>query len=546
MIRPLIALLLTFGLSLAAPRADAHAVLLGTSPADREVLAASPEAITLTFNEPVVPIAARLLDADGASIAAGARLETHDGTLRLALPVALPDGAYVFSYRVTSEDSHPVAGAILFAVGSEPAAWRAAPLAQNDPLWASASAVNRALHLAGLLGLAGGMAFLLLFPGERLADRRALAPCLNACAALAALTALLAIGLQGALLADAPPGDLFAAKIWRLGFASTRGTAAFFALGAALSLMAALRCGARKESLALFLPLTLAGLALTLLSFVVSGHAATAQPRWLTAPALALHVAVAGLWLGSLLPLLRATEHPNKGSLPRIVAFSRAMGWGLPLLAFCGVALCIVQLEGWVAFGASRYGAILTLKLLLVALLLTLAANNKLRLTPALGRGELGASARLAFAIRCEIGLGLAILAATALLSQTAPPRSLGDHAAHEHGETLRGYTTVATGPGGRMALINVDPAIAGRNLLDVRFLAADGRGFSPLEAKATLSNDLSGIDGLTRALEKIGEGHYRLTGPEFAVPGAWLLRIDALVSDYEQASFSAAIPIAR
>ena len=546
MTRALFLLLLICGWLFAAAPANAHAVLFGTSPADRETLAVAPEAIVLRFNEPVVPISARLLDERGIAVATGAVFEAHDAELRLSLSEPLPDGAYVFSYRITSEDSHPVAGTILFAVGSEPATWRAAPMAQDNPLWATVSALNRAAHLAGLLALAGGMAFLLLFPGERLADRRALAPCLNVCAALAALTALLAIGLQGAVLADASPRELLTAKIWLLGCASTRGKAAFAALGGVLLLTAALRCGARKRRQALFLSLTLAGLALALLSFVVSGHAATAQPRWLTAPAMALHVAVAGLWLGSLLPLLRATTHLNKGSLPRIAAFSRAMSWSVPLLALCGVALSIVQLQGWAAIGASRYGTILAVKLSFVALLLMLAARNKLRLTPALGRGELGASARLAFAIRCEIVLGLAILAATALLSQTVPPRSLGDHAAHEHGESLRGYTTVATGPGGRMALINVDPAIAGRNQLDVRFLGADGRIFSPLEASVELANPLAGVEGLTRRLEKLDDGHYRLSGPEFALPGAWRLRIDALVNDYEQASFVAAIPIAR
>ncbi|HEU0069971.1 MAG TPA: copper resistance protein CopC [Alphaproteobacteria bacterium] len=546
MTRALFIVLLLCGLTLAAAPVNAHALLLGTTPADRETLAVAPGTIVLRFNEPVVPISARLLDERGMAVASDASLEAHDAELRLTLAEPLADGAYVFSYRITSEDSHPVAGTILFAVGGEPAAWRAAPVAQDNPLWASASAVNRAVHLAGLLGLAGGMAFLLLFPGERLADRRALAPCLAVCAALAASTALLAIGLQGAVLADAAPRELLTAKIWLLGCASTRGTAAFCALGAILSLVAALCCGARKERQALFLPLSLGGLALALLSFIVSGHAATAQPRWLTAPAMALHVAVAGLWLGSLLPLLRATTHFNKGSLPRIAAFSRTMSWALPLLALCGVALCIVQLQAWSALGSSRYGAILTLKLLFVGLLLMLAAHNKLRLTPALKRGEIGAGPRLARAIRCEIALGLAVLAATALLSQTVPPRSLGDHAVHEHGETLRGYTTVATGPGGRMALINVDPATAGRNQLDVRFLAADGRAFSPLEAKVLMSNELAGIEGLSRPLERVDVGHYRLSGPEFALPGAWRLRIDALVSDYEQASFVAAIPIAR
>lgn len=521
-------------------------MLLATSPSDREVLAASPDAITLSFNEPVVPIAARLLDENGMSVAADAKLDVHDGDLRLTLSQPLADGAYVFSYRITSEDSHPVGGTILFAVGAEPATWRAAPPAQDNPLWTAANAVNRALHLSGLIGLAGGMAFLLLFPGERLADRRLLAPYLTACATLAAITALFTIGLQGAVLADAAPRELVSLKIWRLGFASTRGTAALTALCAVLQLVAALRTGTSKARQGLFLPLALGGLGLAVLSFVLSGHAATAQPRWMTAPALALHVAFAGLWLGSLMPLLRAVRHRNKGSLPRISAFSTAMSWTVPLLLLGGALLAAVQLQSWSAFADSRYGAILLAKLLLVAVLLAMAANNKFRLTPALRQGAVGAEMRLAGAIRGEIAIGLAILTVTALLSQTVPPRSLSEHMSHDHGEALRGYSTVVTARGGRMALITVDPAVAGRNQLDVRFVTSEGRPFSPLEVKVALGHELAGIDGLGRALQKMGDGHYRLTGPEFALPGSWRLQIDALITDYEQASFVAAIPIAR
>jgi copper transport protein len=545
MIRTFLAVLMLGWASLAAVPAGAHAVLLSTSPADRTVLDQAPDALALTFNEPVKPISLRLLDDAGQQIAANATVEIHHGEIRMRLPHALADGAYLLSYRVTSEDSHPVGGTLLFAVGAEPSAWRAAPLAEDNPLWIVVNAANRALHLAGSFGLAGGIAFLLLFPGERLADRRALSPLLFGCAALSIVTATLTIGAHGALLADAAPSDIFASKTWRLGLASTRGTASLTALCAAIMLALALRAGVSKRRQAWFSPFAVLGLGLAVLAFLVSGHAATAQPRWLTLPALGLHVAVAGLWLGSLVPLLRGMARFNKGTMPRIAGFSSAMSWAMPALLMGGAVLAAVQLQSWSELATSRYGSILLLKLLMVSALLGFAANNKYRLLPALRQGLDGYDARFAVAIRWEITLGLAILAATALLSQTMPPRSFGAHDGHDHADPLRGYSTVVT-TRGRMALINIDPAVVGRNRLDVRFAAGDGQPFSPLEATVVLANEIAGIEGLTRRLDKIGDGHFRLSGPEFALSGTWRLQIDALISDYEKISFIAAIPIAR
>jgi len=147
--------------------------------------------------------------------------------------------------------------------------------------------------------------------------------------------------------------------------------------------------------------------------------------------------------------------------------------------------------------------------------------------------------------IRWEICLGLTILAVTAFLSQTMPPRSAGQHAEHSHAAPLPGYSTV-TMSRGRMAFINVDPAITGRNRLDIRLSAGDGRPLASLEASVELRHDMAGIEPMQRRLEKLDDGHYRLSGPDFAVSGAWSLTINVLINDYEQIRFAAAIPIAR
>lgn len=534
-------------LSLAAlPGAPAwsHAVLLETVPADRAVLAQSPAEIVLRFNEAVQPVALRIIDSAGRQVAADATTEVRDGDLRIRLANPLDPGAYVLSYRITSEDSHPVSGSYLFAVGDELATWRAPDFKAQSPYWTAVSGINRALHLAGLLTLAGGVLFLLLFPGERLANRRALAPLLTSCAALAAVTGLLTFGLQGALLADAPASDLLGLGLWRLGFGSTRGSAATLALISCALLMGAVQFGAHKRAQGLFGPVAVSALLVCGAAFVVSGHVATAQPRWLTMPALVLHVAVAGAWLGSFAPLLRSLQRDNKGTLPTLTRFSRGMIFALPVLILCGLGIAIVQVQSRDGLTGSLYGRLLLLKLLLVAGLIGLAAVNKFHLTQRL-KTQPKAKHALRRAIVAEICLGLTILALTAFLSQTMPPRSAGHHAEHDHAEALPGYSTV-TMSRGRIAFINVNPAAAGRNRLDIRLSAGDGRPLAALQASVELRNEIAGIEPIQRTLEKLEEGHYRLSGPDFVVAGSWSLTINVLINDYEQVRFSAQIPIAR
>lgn len=545
MTRPFFALIALFWVTaICGNPAWSHAVLLETVPADRAVLAQSPSEILLRFNEAVQPVALRIIDGAGERVASDARTDVRDGDLRILLAAPLAPGAYVLSYRVTSEDSHPVGGSYLFAIGDEPAAWRAPAAAADSPVWAAANGINRALHLAGLLTLAGGVLFLLMFPSERLANRRALAPLLTGCAAVTALTAIFTFGLQGGMLADAAVADIIQPALWRLGFGSTRGTAALLALASVALLLLAIKLGTDKRAQRLFSPVAVAALSFCAAAFVVSGHVATAQPRWLTMPALFFHVAIAAAWLGSFAPLLRSLERDNKGTLPTITRFSRGMSVGLPILILAGLAICAVQLQSLDALAASRYGALLLLKLSLVVGLIAIAAYNKFQLTPRL-RTQPAAKTALRRTIRWEICLGLAILAVTAFLSQTMPPRSASQHAGHDHAAPLPGYSTV-TMSRGRTAYINVDPAIAGRNRLDIRLSAGDGRPLASLEASVELRHDMAGIEPIQRRLEKLDNGHYRLSGPDFAVSGAWSLTINVLISDYEQIRFAAAIPIAR
>ena len=102
-----------------AATAFAHAELLGSSPREGQVLERSPRAVVLTFDEGIEPAFVRLQvqDADGRRVDRGDPYhpEGRDEVLAVRLQERL-DGRYFASYRVISEDGHPVTRRIAFAV----------------------------------------------------------------------------------------------------------------------------------------------------------------------------------------------------------------------------------------------------------------------------------------------------------------------------------------------------------------------------------------------------------------------------------------------
>src|SRR5213079_1411704 len=70
--------------------------------------------LQLRFNEGVTPAVVSLIDAAGKTRDVTARADGQ--TVLVTLPDDLPDGTQVVSYRVVSQDGHPVAGSLMFSI----------------------------------------------------------------------------------------------------------------------------------------------------------------------------------------------------------------------------------------------------------------------------------------------------------------------------------------------------------------------------------------------------------------------------------------------
>ena len=99
-----------------ASAAWAHATLVSSEPADGSVLAQPPKMVQLHFNESVAPAVVGVIDAAGKARDVATRAVGQ--SVLIVLPDDLPQGTQIVSYRVVSQDGHPVAGSMVFSIGA--------------------------------------------------------------------------------------------------------------------------------------------------------------------------------------------------------------------------------------------------------------------------------------------------------------------------------------------------------------------------------------------------------------------------------------------
>jgi putative copper export protein len=168
--------------------------------------------------------------------------------------------------------------------------------------------------------------------------------------------------------------------------------------------------------------LALAGVLVTVGSFLLTGHTSVDPRRALLAPLLFAHLAIVSFWFGSLWPLHQLTGLETPAVAARaIAAFSAVAIWLVPVIALVGAGMAVLLLPDVAALG-QPYGRLLLSKVGLFAVLMAVAALNRLRLAPALERGEAGAPRALRRSIALEYGLICATLVVTAVMTGSFSP----------------------------------------------------------------------------------------------------------------------------
>ncbi|MGH7362520.1 MAG: copper resistance CopC/CopD family protein [Candidatus Methylomirabilales bacterium] len=399
--------------------AGAHAFLVRTSPQAGERLTSSPSALTLQFSGSIVPGSEELSvrTPQGAAVEVGPGELLNGATaLRTALPPAM-GGVYVVSWRVLAEDGHVSLGEFAFGVGSGGQLPGASATASTPISWPDVG--GSWLLLVGLAIALGGLGSetFVWRPVARQHDLEV--P--RAPVVLGLLLALVGVTWQSLLLAGAQAGGGGVGgldpRAWRALLATRPGllsAAALVLLAYALWLLPLPRL--RASAL-----LPLAG-AVGVIAF--RGHSGTSGTWW-AAPANAMHLVAAGLWIGALLHLVivlwrmdREGYWPALGEAARRYA---GLAFGLVLVALAGgTATALAEFTRPAELLETTYGRVLLFKLLLVMVALALALAARRRGLPANPGARLSLLRRLT---RVEGAVLLAVVGLSALLVNVAPPR---------------------------------------------------------------------------------------------------------------------------
>ena len=497
-----------------ADTALAHAALVSTSPGDRAMVEAAPSNFALTFSEPVSPLTLTLVRPDGSPLPL-ATFAVRDRTVEIDAPEGLGRGTHVLSWRVVSEDGHPVGGSVGFSIGETSAA-PAIPDPVDAVVRAGVWLAKVALYLGLFVGVGGVFALRVLMPGL---SRGGAA--IAAVLAAGAVGATASVPLQGLDGLGAPLERIAEPLVWSTGFGTSYGRTVVAALIAFVLAALGLLVRRRVANLAAVAALAAGGTALAL-----SGHASAAAPQWLMRPAVFLHAATVAVWVGALIPLGLALRSGDAAAVPALTRFSRLVPAAVAVLVAAGAVLAVVQVEHPRALVETAYGRVFLVKLALLAILFALVAVNRWRLTLPSQAGEPTATRRLVRSIGIETLVVLLILGTVATWRFTPPPRALA--AAVAQPASLRIHTAKA------MADVTVTPGRAGPVDVGAYLMTGD---FGPLAAKEVtfvFSNPAAGIEPFKRPAESPGDGTWRVAGVVLPFPGTWTLRIDVLITDFD------------
>lgn len=501
--------LLVAGMGFLAPSgAYAHAVLLNASPANDAVVEAAPANVQLRFNEPVSVVRASIRIGEGNSLDLAA---TSGSEVDLAIPRSISSGTAIVSYRVVSEDGHPVGGSIVFHVG--------APSAISAPAVADTSVLLQgaiwSIHIVSILYLAvliGGTLFnRWLYPAKSLNRRPDLV------IVLGVLFFSSGVYLQG--LDEMGLGLVFAG-LEPLLVASRSGAA--IAAGMALVAVLLVSIPVCQASPA-YLPLAVLAIGAASASFAFTGHCNVVATPWLARACIVLHGATLLFWIGSLPPLWRLSR---TGPTDPLAGFSRVIPLPFFVLLIAGAALAWLELPGVQTIPLSLYGRLLVLKVGLVGILCALAIYNRFWLTRPAAAGDQTARRKLRRSIAAEVALAVAIVA-TASLWRFAGPDQL-QYAARPQAFSIHLHS------GEVMAQLKLVPDLAaGTAKAEVDFLTADFDPIDPQGATLRAWNLGAGVEPIKYDLRKSSKGGWEASGLPTFDPTGWKVDIEVLIDDF-------------
>lgn len=552
--------------------ATAHANLVGSDPAANAVVGSMPPELILWFTETpelrfsevqvIGPDGERADNGDLHVHGADPRIRGIDArpgdprVLGITTKPNLPGGTYTVVWKVLSSvDGHVTRGLYAFSVGAPSATGPSAASAVLDsgaggpPKWLAV--LSRWVTFAGIFVTLGFATFPVLIGAPAMRVARAGGEWTAARRWLAVAAVVLLVGGTGLALvlqtwtvagtlneAFGKPirdvitssrfGDIWVARAVLTGLAVE---------GFVLARPWRTPEPGDRKALAAWLPLGVAAVGLPL-TVSMNSHAAAGEAARLGTALDWLHLVAGGVWVGGLalfVALIAELRGLDEDSRARALAVAVPRFSALALVAV-GMLAVSGAYQWWRQLGelgdtvGSGYGRIFLAKMALVAPLVALGAFNLVLVRPRLAvalRGALQPPVRAAHALArsvpAEAALAVAVLAVTAVLTETSPPVELPPVGAVTQEGILQTQTVDDL-----TITVSIDPGRAGQNRMDFYLQDNDG----DQRAVQRLIVRLTYLDQRLGTTEDDATGvhptHFVLEGSQLALPGRW--RMDLVV----------------
>lgn len=524
-----------------ATPASAHAVLVGTSPAQGSVVANAPTQVVLTFTEGVSPIEGkvRVIAPDGSRADSGGP-RTAGTQLIIPLRPGGARGTYVVSFRVISADSHPVGGAFSYSVGAPspggPPTSIGDGAATGSPTVGTVFPVARWIGYVGLLLLVGASLVLTLLWPRRL-DRRGPIRLIWIGAGLVAGSTVFELLLQVPYVAGGGLTEIRGVDVRQV-LASQFGTAHLIRLSVLAAALVLLRpmvrgkgWGADRVLLAVLGTIGVA-------TWSVSGHSSASPVPLITVVADMIHITSMSVWLGGLVMLVafllpRATATELGAIIP---VWSRWATYAVSALILTGVAQALVEVGSVESLITTTYGWLVVAKVGLVGVVLAVASLSR-RLVLPIAERTTGAAARLRGLVVAEAAVAAIVLGVTSVLVQTTPARTA---------------STPTTAPSVRSAVMqdrlftltaDVVPAAVGVNEVHLYAVTPDGQPANIKQWTVRASAPAQGIEPIDASILPLTPNH--ATGTiGLPTAGRWTFTFTLRTTEIDQSTVTTEIEV--
>jgi copper transport protein len=527
-LRVLVLLLVVATISFRADAAFAHATLIASEPADGALLITPPRQVRLNFSEDIAPLALRLQDATGKITLLKTYRQEHQ-SLIVDMPSEVGIGTSILSWRVSSQDGHPVGGTISFSINRADRERLGSVIADQErrfPLW-----LTHVLNILLLATIVGGAFFYNLIAPARIGAGARWLMLLSPLAVLVALAHFVAETLD----AVGEISGLTNFSLWWRPVAATSGIS-MLATVAALALAAlSLRRPSRGAKTASLVGFGLAGLA-----FAIDGHAATASPQFLMKPLIFLHIAAVLFWTGSLVPLLVLIRRGLPDGADVLVSYDAPIRSAIMILVPSGIIIAVVQLGAFSELWNSGYGVVLSMKLSLLTVLFCLAALNRFSIAPRIRSGDVSALRLLRLSIGGEIALAILIFCVTSLWRFTPPPREMSAVTVLSTGIQFHAHGTRG------MANLLVSPARPGPVTISINVMDVQSRPLDVKGVEIVLLDPNNRVEPIRQNARRVTSATWRIDEMPIPMAGTWLVRINLLITDFDKVTLRTALTIAN